>query len=86
MITTAVTTTIRPPAPTAAALARQLRAEGFTPGLAGLSAQALAIDLRAYGRMRCPGCRRRMRVRPWTDGARCRLLCTCGRCKLGQEA
>jgi hypothetical protein len=71
---------------TAEGLARQFQAEGFASGVPyGLPAEALAIDLTCYSRQRCPSCRKRLGVRPWTDGARYRLLCSC-RCGFGVEA
>jgi hypothetical protein len=78
---TTTTTTLT----TAADLAHQFHAEGFAPGVPyGLPAEALAIDLACYSRQRCPCCRKRLGVRPWTDGARYRLLCSC-RCGFGAE-
>jgi hypothetical protein len=70
---------------TAEALALLFRSEGFRPGIPpGLPAEVLAIDQRTYRRQRCPHCPRRLAVRPWTDGARHRLLCSCP-CVFGAE-
>jgi hypothetical protein len=69
-----------PPAPPASAkaLRRQFLAEGFRPGIPpGLSAEVLAVDLGVYRRQRCGLCRRRMKVKVYTDGTRHRLLCGC---------
>jgi hypothetical protein len=71
---------------TAEALRSLFRAEGFRPGVpAHLPAEALAVDLNCFRRMRCPQCRKSVAVRPWTDGARHRLLCSC-RCGYATEA
>ncbi len=71
----------------AEALRGQLRREGCRPGApAHLPAEVLDIDLAAYSHQRCPRCRKRLAVEPWTDGACYRLLCRCPACAFAEEA
>jgi hypothetical protein len=72
---------------TAEALRGLFRRDGFAPGVpAHLPAEVLEADLAAYSRQRCPRCRRRLGVEPWTDGVSHRLLCSCPACPFAEEA
>jgi hypothetical protein len=82
----AMTRPLAIPPSTGGALRSRLRAAGFRPGTPpGLPAEALAIDLDCYSRMRCPLCGGRLAVEPWTDGASYRLLSFC-KCLFAVEA
>jgi hypothetical protein len=70
---------------TVEALRDLFRSEGYRPGVPPtLPAEVLAVDLGVYHRLRCQQCRRRMKVRVYTDGRSHRLLCGC-RCGYGLE-
>jgi hypothetical protein len=68
-------------------LERQLRREGFTPGLPGHITEAtVRTDKATCRRMSCPGCERpSLEYGPWQSGRRYRALATCPACDCAEE-
>jgi hypothetical protein len=68
-------------------LERQVRREGFAPGLPhNITEATVRTDKAAYRRMRCPGCgRKRMEFYPWHRGRAYRVLAGCSECGAAEE-
>jgi hypothetical protein len=72
---------------TAKALEFRLRLAGFAPGAPPhVTWEARRIDAAACRSMKCPACHKRKCVyRPFTDGARYRVLACCQACGGAEE-
>jgi hypothetical protein len=72
---------------TAEALEFRLRLAGFVPGAPPhVTWEARKIDAAACRQLKCPGCgKRRCVYRPFTDGARYRVLACCRGCGAAEE-
>jgi hypothetical protein len=68
-------------------LERQLRREGFAPGLPGhVSEATVRTDKAICRRVRCPGCGRRgLEYGPWHSRRNYRVLATCPACECTEE-
>jgi hypothetical protein len=67
-------------------IALDLRQAGFTPGAPlHIPPAVVAGDCRAYSRLKCPRCGKRMQFNPWRNGRQYRAVCVCQHCQAATE-